>query len=124
MFALYFIVIFGAIMTTEYLDYHQDYDWRYNESGEGNTFPYSLAIMAVGLLLGWISIILTIIALMNMVRRPLVESRYIREPVVRGLDVNDKALIGGYPQYSNQVVVAAPPRQLIGRNLQQPHMYY
>jgi hypothetical protein len=111
-------------MTTEYLDYHHDYDWKHNKSGEDNTFPYSLAIMAVGLLLGWISIILTIIALMNMVGRPWVESRYIHEPVIRELDVNDKALVGGYPQYSNQVVVTAPPRQLIGRSLQQPHMYY
>jgi len=112
-------------LATEYIDYHHDYDWRLNKSGEDNTIPYSLAIMAVGLLLEWISIILTIIVLMNMVRKPLVESRYIREPVVRGLDVNDKALVGGYPQYYNPVVVTAPPRQLMGRStLHQPNMYY
>lgn len=108
----------------EYIDYHHDYDWRGTKAGEDNTIPYSLIIMAVGLFLEGITIILTIIALMHIARKPLVESRYIRDPVVRGLDVHDKALIGGYPQY-NPVVVTAPPRQLMGgRSLQQPNMYY
>ena len=98
----------------EYIDYHHDYDWRCNTFGEDNTIPYSLIIMAVGLFLEGISIILTSIALMNIARKPLVESRYIRDPVVRGLDVHDKALVG----------VTAPPRQLMGRSLQQPNMYY
>jgi len=108
----------------EYIDYHHDYDWRRNKSREDNTIPYSLVIMAVGLLLKGISIIMTIIVLMNMVRKHLVESRYIRDPVVRGLDVHDNALVGGYPQYYNPLVVTAPPRQLVGRSLQQPNMYY
>ena len=108
----------------EYIDYHHDYDWRRNKFGEDNTIPYSLIIMAVGLFLEGISIILTSIALMNIARKPLVESRYIRDPVVRGLDVHDKALVGGYPSYYNPVVITAPPRQLMGRSLQQSNMYY
>ena len=108
----------------EYIDYHHDYDWTRNKSGEDNTIPYSLIIMAVGLVLEGISIILTIIALMNIARKPLVESRYIREPVVRRLDVNDKALVGGYPSHYNPVVVTAPPRQPMVRSLQQQNMYY
>lgn len=116
--------IFAAILTMEYIDYHHDYDWTRNKSGEDNTIPYSLIIMAVGLVLEGISIILTIIALMNIARKPLVESRYIREPVVRRLDVNDKALVGGYPSHYNPVVVTAPPRQPMIRSLQQQNMYY